>query len=193
MPDIGYIAGGADGWLNVKKDPDGQVIALPQYLSVEISENRLGREYFVVREGSHRGQACSVVAGNLKFGNPGYRAAARVEFSLSRQLLSFPGGQARAITDAANPIPLGTHPIQLPDFPHELGAGYMSQSRFAMTWFYMGRGPAVRGRNDRYLHTGRVSAGCVTVDPSDWTALYQALILSRNNDGATLGSIAVLR
>jgi hypothetical protein len=193
MPDIGYIAGGADGWLNVKREPDGQVVAVPQYLSVEIGENRRGREHFVVREGSYRGRACSVVAGNLKFGSPGYRSPARLEFSLSRQLLSFPGGQARAITDTTNPIPEGTHPVQLPDFPHDLGAGYMSQSRFAKTWFYLGRGPAVRGRNDRYLHTGRVSAGCVTVDPSSWTTLFQSLILCRNNDGATHGSIVVVR
>lgn len=193
MSDIGYIAGGSNGWLNIKKEPAGSVVAVPQFLSVEIGENRAGREYFSPREGVYRGQACSVIAGNLKFGNPGYRAGARLEFSLSREQLSFAGGQVRAITDPRNPITVGTHPIQIPDFPHEGGSGYLSQSRFAMSWFYLGRGNAVPGRNDRYLHTGRVSAGCVTVDPAGWTALYQYLILCRSNDAATVGSITVLR
>ncbi|HSW04169.1 hypothetical protein [Aquabacterium sp.] len=193
MPDIGYIAGAADGWLNIRREPGAAVVAVPQYLSVDITENRQGREYFSVREGPYRGQACSVIAGNLKFGDPGYRTGARLEFSPSRQVLSFAGGQVKAITDASNPIPAGNHPIQIPDFPHDLGAGYLSQSRFAKTWFYLGRGNAVPGRNDRYLHTGRVSAGCVTVDPSGWTTLYQYLILCRNNDGYSMGSIAVLR
>lgn len=192
MSDPGYLATGSNGWLNVRKDT-GAVIALPQYLAVAITENRQGREYLTVSEGPLRGTACSVVAGNLKFGNPGYRAGARLEFSLSRGTLSFPGGSVNAITDSSNPVPAGQHPIQLPDFPHELGAGYLSSSRFAKTWFYLGRGHAVPGRNDRYLHTGRVSAGCVTVEPSGWTTLYEYLILCRNNDGATVGSIAVLR
>ncbi|MBK6973753.1 MAG: hypothetical protein IPH26_12685 [Sterolibacteriaceae bacterium] len=40
--------------------------------------------------------------------------------------------------------------------------GYLGQTPYAKTWFDLGTGNAVRGNNDRYLHTGRVSAGCIT-------------------------------
>lgn len=57
--------------------------------------------------------------------------ARRPTLSLSRELLTFMGGQVKAFTHSRNPIPLGTHPIQIPDFPHGLGEGYIAQSRHA--------------------------------------------------------------
>ena len=193
MPELGHIAGGADGWLNVKAGSGGQIVALPRYLKIQIDQPRSGRDSFTTTEGSCRGHAFSVTGGYLKIGNPGWRSSANLEFSVSSQMLSFPGGQVRAITDAGNPVATGTHPVQIPDFPHEGGAGYLGRTRYAKTWFYLGRGAALPGRNDRYLHTGRVSAGCVTVDPSGWTALYEYLILCRSSDAASVGSLVVRR
>jgi hypothetical protein len=61
-----------------------------------------------------------------------------------------------------------------------------------MTWFYLGTGNAIAGRNDRYLHPGRISAGCVTVtDLSKWDSLYAVLILSRATGGKNVGTINV--
>ena len=91
-----------------------------------------------------------------------------------------------------NPIGKGTHKIQLPDFPHKGGGGYLSQSAYAFSWFYMGVGHAISGKNDRYLHTGSASDGCVTVNPADWTKVYNYLILSRQGDQANVGIIKVI-
>ena len=62
----------------------------------------------------------------------------------------------------------------------------------AMAWFYLGTGNAKPGDNDRYLHPGRVSAGCVTVtEVSKWDSLYAVLILSRATGGKDVGTITV--
>jgi hypothetical protein len=182
-----------DGWLNVKREPSGEIVALPEFTKVEVALSQDGRDYFVVQEGVERGSRFSVKAGNLKVGNPGYRTAASLEFSLSREVLTFFGGQIKAITHSRNPIPIGIHPIQMPDFPHRLGGGYMGQSSYSKTWFYLGYGYAVRGSNDRYLHPGSVSAGCITVDPSMWTALYQYLVRCRSGNAKTVGNVVVSR
>lgn len=75
-----------------------------------------------------------------------------------------PIGSLRTKMDAANPIANDTHPIQLSDFPHDLGRAYLVSASKALIWFYLGIGNAVPGNNDRYLHPSRISAGCVTVE-----------------------------
>ncbi len=44
MPEKRYVIGGADGWLNVKREPTGTVVALPQFIQVEASASNAGRE-----------------------------------------------------------------------------------------------------------------------------------------------------
>lgn len=193
MRDSRYVAAGADGWLNVKREPSGAIIALPEFIKVEVTATHGGRDYFVVQEGVERGGKFSVKAGNLKAGNPGYQVGADLEFSLSREALKFLGRHVHAVTHERNPIPVGLHPIQIPDFPHSLGAGYTGQSSYAKSWFYLGHGHAIRGNSDRYLHPGSVSAGCITVDPSAWTSLYQYLIRCRSGNEKTVGSVSVVR
>jgi hypothetical protein len=193
MPDTRYLVGGSDGWLRVKREPSGAIISLPEFLRVDMTSNSAGRDHFTVLEGIEQGNKFSVLAGNLKNGNAGHKSAASLQFSLSREMLTYAGGKVRAITHGDNPIPIGQHPIQIPDFPHEAGFGYVGHSVYAKTWFYLGVGVAVYGRNDRYLHTGMRSAGCITVDPSGWTALYRHLILSRSGNGKTVGTVTVVR
>jgi hypothetical protein len=193
MAEKRYVVGGTDGWLNVKREPSAVIIAVPEYLQVEVTKSENGRDYFTVLEGVECGKLFSVKTGNLKSGNPGYRPTVRLQFSLRKQQITYPGGKARAITSTRNPVPLGLHPIQLPDFPHGAGDIYSARSQFAKSWFYLGQGNAIYGSKDRYLHTGEISAGCVTVDPSEWSQLYKYLILCRRNDGKTVGSIHVVR
>lgn len=188
-----YIVGGGDGWLNVKRDPSGEIIALPEYLKVELTSIANGREYFTVLEGPERTKKFSVLAGNLRGGNPGYRGPASLVFSLSQRTLTYSGGRATAFSHPDNPIHVGTHPIQILDFPHPHGRNYLGTTPYALNWFYLGHGNAVPGNNDRYLHPGTLSAGCVTVEPRDWNALYRYLILCRSGDGKTVGSIQVTR
>ena len=193
MAETRFVVGGPDGWLRVRKDLGGEVVSIAEYTKVQLTAQRSGRDHFTPIEGVLAGIPCSVVAGNLSKNAPEYGGPARLTFNLTRQRLNYPGGFVRAITDPRNPIPVGTHPIQMPDFPHGLGAGYSGQTPYAKTWFYLGNGVAVAGRSDRYLHPGSVSAGCITVDASGWTALYRYLILCRSGNGKTVGSVTVVR
>lgn len=193
MSDTRYASGGPDGWLRVRREGSGDIVSLPEYLQVRLVESKDGRDYFTPMEGVYAGRRLSVKSGHLNKGRPEYRGAAHLRFELSREVLHYPGGEIRAITYDDGPIPLGTHPIQLPDFPHDKGRHYLGNSAYAMNWFYLGHGEAVDGRGDRYLHAGRASAGCVTVDPMAWTNLYRYLILCRSGDGKTVGTINVVR
>jgi hypothetical protein len=178
----------------VKREPGGQPVSLPEYLQIEFLLNKNGRDFFNAVEGIEQGKSFSVLQGNLRKGLPAYRPAARLEFNITTGKLSFPGGILDAITGkGSEAIPLGSHPIQIPDFPHDIGSTYLGKSQYALSWLYLGRGPAIKGNNDRYLHAGMLTAGCVTVDPGAWTKLYQYLILCRSGDGKTVGSIVVRR
>lgn len=72
-------------------------------------------------------------------------------------------------------------------------ASLIGTSAYAKSWFYLGHGQAVRDQGDRYLHPGRGSLGCITVDPAGWTQLYRYLILCRSGDGKTVGRVVVVR
>ena len=77
-------------------------------------------------------------------------------------------------TDPGNPVPTGTYDLEIPDEVHNLGTTYQGDSPFATTWFRVGHS------GDRYLHPGRISAGCVTVtDTKKWTDVYNYLIKRR--------------
>ena len=193
MADKRYVApASSDGWLLVKPEPFGVNVALPEYLAVEVTSSKNGREYFTALEGVYAGRTFSVGVGHLRMGNPGYRAPATLRFNIGKQLLNFPNGQVKAITSPQNPVMTGSLAIQIPDFPHDLGSAYLSQSQYAKNWFYLGQGVAAPGSSDRYLQTGRVSAGSIAVDPGTWTLIYRYLILCRSDDGRSVGSVIVV-
>lgn len=166
---------------------------MPEYLQVELTATKNGRDYITLLEGVERSKKFSVKAGNLKNGNPGYRGPVNLQFSLSKELLSYPGGQVKAITSEDEPIAVDNYPIQIPDFPHPKGVPYIGQSPYAKNWFFLGQGNAVYGSDARYLHPGARSLGCITVDPAGWARLYQALILCRRSDGKTIGMVSVVK
>lgn len=63
---------------------------------------------------------------------------------------------------------------ELPDYPHAPGRDYKDRAKRALTCF------RIRVRGGRYLHTGSVSAGCLTViDVEKWDSLYDAIIWCR--------------
>jgi hypothetical protein len=192
-----YISTDNTGWLRVKLDSSGTIVALPQYLKVKYIERRGERDYFKVIEGVHKSKGASVSQKSksqswLRKPLPAYKGPSNLVFKKSENKLISPIGTLSATTDISNPIPNGRHPIQLPDFPHDLGRSYLARASKAMTWFYLGAGNAIPGRNDRYLHPGRISAGCVTVtDLSKWDSLYASLIQSREPGGKNVGSITV--
>jgi len=192
-----YIIGGRKGWLKVKLD-QGRIVSLPEYIKVNFLERISNRDKFEILEGVYKGKKASVSARGAEtswLGSPMplYKSAVSLTFKISTSLLKTPIGDIQAVTDSINPIPTGVYPIQLPDFPHDLGESYLDQATKALTWFYLGTGNAVQGKNDRYLHTGLISAGCVTVKEIDkWDRLYKSLIRARALGGKKIGTIKVL-
>jgi hypothetical protein len=141
-----HVIGGTDGWLKVRREPSGQIIALPEYLHVEFSHNKDGRDFFEAVEGSEQGKIFSVRQGNLRRGLPAYKPAARLEFNVTMQKLSFPGGDIRAITaDGAAAVPLGTHPVQIPDSRTSLVQAMSARVNTRRTGSTWGEVPRFRG------------------------------------------------
>jgi len=183
-----------DGWLKVKL-AQGRVESLPYLLKVallEEDEKQEGRESFKILEGIHEGKSASVaLPGTGKsylIRNEHHSAAAVLTYSLSKRELTIRGlGKFKIDMDPDNPIPPGTYPMEIPDAPHQLGASYTSITRYAKTWFRLGR------EGDRYLHGGDRSAGCITVlHKRKWTRICLFLLRSRK-DSRTVGMLKVIR
>jgi hypothetical protein len=198
-----YVLPRTDGWLTVRPDGGGVNISLPEYLALDMLTTRVEagvkRDFFTILEGVHRGTKASVRwennRSNLSASAYAYKGAATLTLDKRTMKLTYPGGVATVadlgVSLGATPIGNGAHPVQIPDFPHPGGRGYLASSVYATSWFYLGIGKAVSGANDRYLHTGSASAGCVTMRPSDWTALYRAIITCRRGNNVDVGTITV--
>lgn len=173
------------GWLLTRIA--GGENSLPWYLKVNHTRRVSGRDEFEVLEGAYSGQTGSVTAksasdSHLQAGMS-YKGAAAVTLRKTARKLTYGSTEIEAFTHDANPLPSGSHEIQIPDAPHAGGASY---GAFATTWFRLGTS------GDRYLHPGRYSAGCATVkETSGWPALYQYLINSRQSASA-VGTLQVL-
>lgn len=171
-----YIIGDANGWLRVRLEPGGEIIALPEYLRVDYQETKQGenpserRDYFTIYEGVYRGKKASVRLTsqgktNLGFPLPAYRGPARLKFNLAKEEIRFDGNKTINAISHKAPLSKGTHKIQIPDFPHGYGNPYLGDSPYSQSWFFIGEGEAVLGQNDKYLHPGTRSLGCATCNP----------------------------
>lgn len=195
MAEKRYTTGDSQGWLKVKLEPSNEIVSLVEFLQVEFLNRTGGRDHFKILEGVYKDKLASVsqksaTQSHLEKPLPAYGGAAQLEVSISKSELKYSGNTV-SITVSPSALPqVGTHKIQLPDFPHPIGNSYLSKSKYALNWFFLGVGNASSG-NDRYLHTGQISAGCVTVDPDKWTALYQHLIKCRTGDGKSVGTITI--
>lgn len=88
-----------------------------------------------------------------------------------------------------NSFPVGeTFMLEIPDHPHRGGLRYTNRATFATSWFRI-VDPKVP---DRYLHTGKFSAGCSTVsDAWQWDGIYRFLI-NRRLDKQHVGKLRVV-
>jgi hypothetical protein len=81
----------------------------------------------------------------------------------------------------------GLHEIRLPDHAHGGGEPYLAAGPYRKSWF--GLDPS--GPN--YLHPGRVSAGCLTVETlGRWHQIYEYLMKGRDGD-QYVGTVQVCR
>ncbi|HEX4810960.1 MAG TPA: hypothetical protein VH325_18625 [Bryobacteraceae bacterium] len=160
-----------DGWTTVV--PDGVEpkdvlgnpklgLSLPWCIKVDLLETQDGREYFQVLEGSSKGLKANVKmnahGGSYLIDHNSQTKAGILRLSRRKQMLWYgQQGPFNAFSDFSNPVPVGSHDLEIPDAPHE--DYYPESSKYQQVWFRIGH------HGDRYLHLGTISHGCATVRP----------------------------
>ena len=168
-----------DHWLPVRLDGYSLPISLHYGMKVQWDGIKGNREYFTVLEGPYKG-----VKGNAQAKGPNlswfvkdilHRPAGFVRFNRKQQALWFGGqgpynafsGEFTHPTDKTliyTQVPKGTYPLCIPDFPHAATrAAYSQWTTFHKSWFLIDNCPGNDKTASRYLHTGEISEGCVTV------------------------------
>lgn len=197
---VKYIPSTSDGWLLVMMS--GRKTSFPSGLATSITSQSSGREYGVVSEGVYIGAEFDVKAGNLvgnferisnlevqfvRAGKPvvvdGIKYEHQLNLSYSKDGSSKTLGPFPAKTDPDNPVPTGLHDVEIADYPHDLGSGY---GAYGTVWFRIGH------TGDRYIHPGRISAGCITCAPNNWESIYKVLNVARTGDGKSIGKVHVV-
>jgi hypothetical protein len=184
-----YVQELKTGWLRVMLEETQTVVSIPETLCVELIRVSEERQYFVIKEGPHRGKKASVGLKRIGASNLAERdprgAAVRAVYSISRKTLSVANRVYATVDYPLRPWVVGTYDIEIPDAPHRGGLSYPEASR-SRTWFRVGHS------GDRYLHTGGASSGCVTViDRSQWDLLCAVLVKGRKGDGVSVGTLQV--
>ena len=208
MSQIRYLPeNGGQGFIDVIRTTDSKKIAFPGYLKV----NYLGikvlngkqRDYFIPYEGIYKNREMSVtrksdggsylVTGNIL-------GSAKIIFNPVKANLWYGEGSSRvgpiftqgSTIQGIAPLKDGVYELSVPDEPHNDGDPYLSQSSYARLWYPIPADQDRDGRDDeRFLHCGRESAGCVTVrDVPQWTGIYRYLYNRRLRDGI-IGTLTV--
>ncbi|MDR2872164.1 MAG: hypothetical protein LBV45_06535 [Xanthomonadaceae bacterium] len=192
-----YIRKSPGGWTNARSIGPGAVVPLPEYLKVEVLSQQEEQCRFRAIEGIRQDQLFSFGSGQLGFGDPGYVAAAELKYGRREKILRYrrkgmtQWREISAVTHAGHPVPVGKHPIQIPDFPHVIGGVGNDRTPYCRSWFYLKHGVAVPGADSRYLQPGQAGEECIAIDWGDWTELYQFLIRCRSGDNETVGEIDI--
>ena len=117
--------------------------------------------------------------------NP-HTKSAKLTYSISKKILTI-GRKRYTTVDYPNAMwTKGIYDIEIPDYPHAGGNAYPN-NKHATTWF------RIYHPEDRYLHTGERSLGCITVTENNrWDELYTLLIAARKGDDKNIGTVKVI-
>ncbi|KKT21020.1 MAG: hypothetical protein UW04_C0013G0004 [Parcubacteria group bacterium GW2011_GWB1_43_8] len=178
-----------DGWL-VTRDKQDEFVSLPAYIMVHPTHIKNGREYFIPVEGVNRGELLSAP---LENGNSSYlihnvkhEPAISAQYSISEKVFILNGKKYKADDDSKNPWQKGFYDIEIPDYPHGGGLIYPEAVK-GTVWFKIGYS------GERYLHPGRVSAGCISItETTRWMEIYNAFIKARKGDFMSVGILEVI-
>jgi len=188
---IKYIPDVDNGWLKVKMT-DGEIVFLPAFLKVQSEYIERGREHFIILEGSYKNQKASVSLDDENNNNSRllsdvkYEPVIRLKYSISKKKLIIDNKKYQATDHADAPWKKGWYDIELPDYPHNDPGNYINISSRFKTWFRIGH------EGERYLHTGRVSLGCITIiEVEKWNEIYDKLIKARKGDFLSVGVLEV--
>lgn len=190
MEAIKYIPDIDNGWLKIKIE-DGNIIYLPAFLKVQSGYIERGREYFTILEGLYKDQKASVsLDENMEsrlLSKTEHEPLINLQYSISRKVLSINNKKYQTTDYAGSQWKKGWYDIELPDYPHKDPRNYVNISSRFKTWFRIGH------EGEKYLHTGRVSLGCVTItEVEKWNEIYNKLIKARKGDFLSVGVLEVI-
>ena len=189
---VRYIPDEGNGWLKVLIENTKTTESLSAYLKVKVEYIKNKREYFTILEGMHRDKSASI---KLKkdgtshlISDIQHNPEALAIYSISKKTLTIVNGKVYNATDYKNePWEKGLYDIETPDYPHPGGARYEKQAPKAKTWFRIGHS------GEKYLHTGAVSRGCLTItEIIRWGEIYDLLIKARKPDFMSVGVLEVI-
>lgn len=182
----------SQGFLRVRfEDGNTKEEFLPAYLKVRRENIDAEREYFTILEGPYRGRRVSIsfqaVGSSWLLSDVSHEPAAKGKYSISRKTFILSGKKYKATDSPSEPWKKGIYDIEIPDYPHRGGHGYLDQTKRALTWFRIGHS------GERYLHAGLHSAGCITIiETARWMEIYNVLIKARKGDFLSVGSLEVI-
>lgn len=188
---VKYIPDIDNGWLKVKL-ADSNMVSLPAFLKVQSEYIERGREYFTILEGPYKNQKASVSLDNENNNSRlltdiKYEPLVDLQYSISQKKLIIGNKKYKATDHTETPWKKGWYDIELPDYPHPGGQYYLDMSSRAKTWFRIGH------EGERYLHTGRISLGCITITEIEkWNGIYDKLIKARKGDFLSIGVLEVV-
>lgn len=189
-----FVSETSDGWLMAKIKGIREEKSLPSYLKIFVTHSDSKRDYFEILEGVYKGKSGSV---RKKTDGSSYlerdflvRDPVELVYSLSRKSFVLDGAEYHVDDDPNNLFNIGTYDIEIPDAPHSKGRKYLDRSKFALIWFHIGHNP----EDDRFLHTGAVSAGCVSMKEIEkWTVVCRKLLIARKVDRMSVGTLRVIK
>ena len=78
--------------------------------------------------------------------------------------------------------------IKIPDYYHRGGRNYLDRAKLAPVWF-----KTTHPGDDRYVHPGAYSLGCVTLTEIErWDGLCETLLRARKGDSQGVGVLEVI-
>ncbi len=191
-----YIEEMDEGFLLVKNEADKKK-SLPAFLKVKYNRRENEREYFTLLEGVLQGKTFSVKAksggsSRLIEGNP-YTGPVHMTYSKSAKKLTVKGRKYKIIEDPANSWRKGVYDVEIPDHPHMMPEDYLNKSSKAKVWFHIGHDHRDEVAKERYLHTGTMTAGCMTmIELEKWDEIYKILIKARKGDSMSVGTVEII-
>ena len=111
-------------------------------------------------------------------------------YSISKNILKFGAKtyKTKQHPDYVEPPKTGLYDLEIPDFPHDLAAGYLDRAALAEVWFPIGH-----DKSGRYLHVGLATEGCITMTEIEkWDELCKILLKARKGDGVSIGTVKII-
>jgi hypothetical protein len=188
------------GFVDVIASSTGERFALLGYLKLNFLRTANNRDYFIPYEGKWKNRKLSITRksdGGSYLVTGIILEGATIIINPIKTHLWYGTGSARVGPIFAkinkSPIPDGTYEFLVSDERHtDYGNNYLPRTPYATVWYPIPLDKDQNGVDDeRYLHCGLISDGCVTVgDFAYWTKLYKYLYNRRLRDGVT-GTIRV--